>query len=529
MRPVSQADGVGDRGLLRRLTLSHADPRLQDATASLIAEIQDVPKDTLIGDHLRRSRQTRRAVTSTLVVLVLLLAASITTASIASTQHGRAVHNAANATLQHAHALSRQLAADALEVDPTDPLAARQLAVAAWSVSPTSQAGSVMTTLLSEQRKSGTMYAEPVAVNGVAFSPDGKLLASADNDGTVRLWNPATGQAVGVPIRATSAPAGNFKGGVEEVAFSPNGKLLASASADGTTRLWNPVTGHPVGSTLPTFTDTGQGRATGGGLAFSPDSKLLARGDGDGTVGLWNPLTGRRVGALFYATSAAYIVYAVAFSPNGRLLASASADGTVRLWNPLTGKPVGAPIRATSVQGGLSGGTAFSPDSRLLATADQDGTVRLWNPLTGRPAGTPIHVPGSVSGVAFSPNGGLLATADQDGTVRLWNPLTGKPVGAPLRATSARTGVLGVAFSPNGSLLASADNDGTVRLWNPVTGQPAGHTPTHRQHPGQCVSGDVCPRWQSAGQRRQRRHRAVVEPGHRPARRHPIPACQRPL
>jgi hypothetical protein len=405
---------------LSTVQLDSGKPKIPvNKVAAVAAPLRGKHLDELIGEHLRQHRRAMRLAEGAVAVMAVLTALAVTFSIIAIVASNNAIRERNDAIRQQTIALSRQVAADALEVDPTDPLTARQLALAAWRVFPTAQASSVLTTLLNEQQKSGTMYADLVAVNGVAFSPDGKRLASADDDGTVRLWDPVTGQAVGVPIRATSAPAGKFKGGVEEVAFSPNGQLLASASADGTTRLWNPVTGRPVGTTLPTFTDAGQGRATGGGLAFSPDSKLLARGDGDGTVGLWNPLTGRRVGALLYATSAAYIVYAVAFSPNGQLLASASADGTVRLWNPLTGRPVGAPIHATSVQGGLSGGVTFSPDGNLLATADHDGTVRMWNPLTGRPVGTPIHAPGSVSGIAFSPDGKLLATADDDGTVRL--------------------------------------------------------------------------------------------------------------
>ena len=133
-------------------------------------------------------------------------------------------------------------------------------------------------------------------MRAVAFSPGGKLLASADAAGTVRLWNPATGQPVGAPLQVT-----NTYNSVYGVAFSPDGKLLAIAGGDGTVQLWNPATGRPAGAPL----QTGSGPDGGVyGVAFSPDGKLLASGDGDGTVRLWNPATGQPVGAPLHATSA---------------------------------------------------------------------------------------------------------------------------------------------------------------------------------------------------------------------------------
>ncbi len=389
--------------------------------------------------------------------IALLMALVIGLASVAAfafLARQDAVHNAASARHQHAIALSRQLAAESLNIDPTDPVTARRLAVAAWAVFPTGQAASAITTLLAEQHQQGMLPADPSTVSAVAFSPSGTLLASADVDGTVRLWDPATGRAIGQPLRAT------VRYGVYGVAFSRDGRLLASGGADGTVRLWNPATGRPV-KTLHASARYGV-RA----VAFSRDGRLLASGGGDGTVRLWDPATGRPVKTLH--ASARYGVYGVAFSADG--------DGTVRLWNPATGQPTGAPIQATSVFNGVHA-VAFSPDGTLLASADGDGTVRLWHPATGRPAGAPLQIGsgpnGGVTAVAFSP-GGKLAIGGADGTVRLWDPATGQPAGGPLHATSAQNGVNAVAFSPGGTLLASADGDNTVRLWNPATGRPVG-------------------------------------------------------
>jgi WD40 repeat protein/transcriptional regulator with XRE-family HTH domain len=426
----------------------------------------------------RRATRRRRGVIAGLLALTVI---AVSAAGIAVRDAADASRQAANAARQHAIALSRQLATESLAADSGNPLTARRLAVAAWRVFPTGQAGSVLASLLMEQQQRGILPGDPAnsGVSAVAFSPDGKLLAAAYGDGYVRLWNPVTGQAVGTPLPADTGP----DGGVFSVAFSPDGKLLAAAEADGYVRLWNPVTGQAVGAPLPA--DTGP---VGGvnEVAFSPDGKLLAAVDGGGYVWLWNPATRQAVGAPFLAVANGG-VNGMTFSPDGKLLATADGDGTVRLWNPVTGQAVGAPLPADAGPDGGVNGAAFSPDGKLLASADTAGYVRLWNPVTGQAVGAPLPaVTGGVYGVAFSPDGKLLATAGADGTVRLWDPATRQASRAPLPAVTG--GVYGVAFSADGRLLASAGGDGTVRLWDPATRQPAGVLPAETG-PGSRVNG----------------------------------------
>ena len=495
---------------------------------------------------VRRAVRRRQAVIAGFLSLTLVAMAAVGVAvysmANADQQHTNADQQHADADQQRAIALSRQLAAASLAIDSSDPIAARQLAVASWRVFRTDQANSSIAALLAEQQQDGTLFGsssvEETFMGGVAFSPDGQLLASADGNGYVRLWNPITGRPVGARLPADPSSLDNY---VAAVAFSPDGKLLATADGNGYVRLWNPATGRPVGAPLPADPVRTQPIDSGvADVAFSPDGKLLATADGNGYVRLWNPATGKPVGAplpadptrnpnvkipgvgdvafspdgklLASADSNGYVrlwnpatgqpvrtalpvnintltgvVGKVAFSPNGALLATADGNGYVRLWNPATGRPIGAPLPANTSSSGAVTAVAFSPDAELLASADGNGYVRLWNPATGQPVGSPLpvasarnHIPADVADVAFSPDGKLLATADGNGYVRLWNPATGQPVGTPLPVDPVRIpqhvigGVTGVAFSPDGKLLATADDDGYVRLWNPATGQPVG-------------------------------------------------------
>src|SRR5271165_853046 len=234
----------------------------------------------------RRATRWRRSVIAGLLALTVI---AVSAAGVAVRDAANASRQAANASRQHAIALSRQLAAESLAAESANPLTARRLAVAAWRIFPTDQAGSVLARLLMEQQQGGILPGNPSngGVNTVAFSPDRHLLAAAYGDGYVRLWNPATGQAVGAPLPADTSPVG----GVNAVVFSPDGKLLATAGVDGTVRLWDSATHRAVGAPLLAGTSL---RGGGGvnGVAFSPDGKLLATADAAGYVRLWNPATG---------------------------------------------------------------------------------------------------------------------------------------------------------------------------------------------------------------------------------------------
>jgi WD40 repeat protein/tRNA A-37 threonylcarbamoyl transferase component Bud32 len=283
---------------------------------------------------------------------------------------------------------------------------------------------------------------------GVAFSPDGKRLASAAG-GDVKVWNAQTGKE----LRTFT-----LKDAVERIpVFSPDGKRVASCCDNDyrIVKVWDTQSGQEL---LAIRGNTSGVR----GMAFSPDGQHLAGGSLEGTLKVWDAQTGQELLTCKGHTAA---VNGVAFSPDGKHLASASNDNTGRLWNAQTGQEVWTFRGHTRFVNGV----AFSPDGKHLASASGDHLVKVWDVQTGQELLTIRGHSDWVRSVTFSPDGKHLASASADNTVKVWDAQTGQK---PLTLKAGTTPVAGVAFSPDGKRLASISTEpGGGKVWDAQTGQ----------------------------------------------------------
>jgi predicted NACHT family NTPase len=285
----------------------------------------------------------------------------------------------------------------------------------------------------------GTVFA-------VAFSPDGKLLATGGTDGVVRCWDVASGREI--------LTGKGHNSWVSSVAFSPDGKTLASSSSDRTVKLWNCHSGECF-QTLQGHSDMVRS------VAFSPDGKTLASGSDDRTVKLWDCRSGE---CLQTWQGHSDMVRSVAFSPDGKTLASGSNDLTVKLWDCHSGEC----LQTWQGHSNWVRSVAFSPDGKTLASSSDERTVKLWDCHSGECLQTWQGDSNWVLSVTFSPDGNTLASGGSDSTVKLWDCRSGDC----LQTWQGHSNwVRSVAFSPDGQSLASSSNDRTVKLWDYRNGE----------------------------------------------------------
>ena len=302
-------------------------------------------------------------------------------------------------------------------------------------------------------------------INSVAFSPDGKTIASGGSDETIKLWSVETG----LELRTLT---GNSKkevsvGWVNSVEFSPDGAMLATAGEDNAIKLWNVDSGQ-VMKMLAAHTDSVRS------IAFSPNGKFLISGSDDGTTKLWNIETGREIKTFTGLPNDK--VASVAFSPDGILIAATigNREEKINLWSAETGQL----MRTIDLKFAIVNSIAFSPDGKTIAAGGENNFITLWNIESGQET-TRIKKSGNINNdiisIAFSPDGKMLALGygktisfgNNNDTVKLFDAENGqelKPLAGQLNILRSLT------FSPDGRIIAAGSNK-TVTLWNAETGQ----------------------------------------------------------
>jgi WD40 repeat protein len=297
-------------------------------------------------------------------------------------------------------------------------------------------------------------------INKVVYSPDGKRLATASRDRTVKVWDSASGKEV---LTLKGHP-----GNVKSVVFTPDGKKLVSSSGKwhkekkqwlGEIRIWDAGSGKEL-QTLNGHADEIEC------LAISPDGKWLASAGKDRTVILWDLASGKEAHTL---KGHGGEIEGVAFSPDSKRLASTSSvmetkdkktfteAGELKIWEAASGKELTTLKGATRALSSV----AYDRDGRYLAAGSYDGTIHLWDTTTGK-EGPTLKAGEGVLTIAYSPDGQHLAGGGWDRGVKVWEGNSGKEQ-ATFKGHS--NSVSSVAFNPSGGHLASASLDQTVRIW----------------------------------------------------------------
>ena len=283
------------------------------------------------------------------------------------------------------------------------------------------------------------------AALSVAFSPDGKFLATGHKNGEVRLWEVADPKQIAIYRGHSNS--------VWSVAISPDGKILASGSDDHTIKLWDIHSGDCL--------RTLQGHSNSvWSVAINPDGNMLASGSDDHTIKLWDIHNGHCLQTLSGHSNS---VWSVAISPDGKTLVSGSADNTIKLWDLHSGDC----LQTLSGHSNWVSSVAISPDGKILASGSDDNTIKLWDLRSGDCLQTLLEHGNSVLSVAISPDGKTLASGTAEKTIKIWDFRSGQCLQTlPGHSHWVRS----VAFSPQGNILASGSEDQTIKLWDTRSG-----------------------------------------------------------
>jgi WD40 repeat protein len=349
-------------------------------------------------------------------------------------------NRADRATMQR---LSKTIARQALGTVDTDPDYSLLLALAAYEeFAPTALAARALTAALVASRVRVVLDGHNDWVLGVAWSPDGRRLATASNDCTARIWDARNGSECAV--------LHGHEDWVRGLTWSPDGRRLGTASMDRTARIWDADTGRELAMLC------GHDDAVWD-VAWSPEGQRLATVSRDCTTRIWDADSGSELAVLRGHNDD---VWGVAWSPDGLRIASGSRDRTARIWD------VNSHRALTVLRGHTDGGVrgvVWSPDHARLATASDDHTARIWDTNNGNELAVLRGHADEVRGVAWSPDGRRLATASVDRTARIWDTATG---GELVTLRGHNGSVRGVAWSPDGHLLATTSTDRTARTWD---------------------------------------------------------------
>ena len=434
------------------------------------------------------ARQLRTLVAG--LAAFLLVAAGLAALALGNADQAR--NDRQQAVTARVLGLSRQLAAQAVTRINGQYDLALLLALEARRTNNTVEARDALLRTLQATPSglSAFLRGHTLAVNALALSPNGTILASGGVDGTIHFWDLAHRRPLGAPLT-------NGSGMIGKIVFSPDGATVAGAISDGAIRLWDVRSRRAVGTPL----QPGPYAALIS-IAFSPDGRMLAVGSTDNTIRLFDAVIRRGIlrpialiQAHRYSPNAIGTpgIDSLAWSPSGQALASGSIDGVIELWDTRhPGRHLGAPTLTGLLRGhtGTVFSLAFSPDGATLTSADDDHMVRVWDVVRQRPLGPPLRGHTDwVEAVAFNNRGSVLASGSLDGTIRLWDVRDRRPLGPPL---VSRTGeVFGVVFSPNGATLAAGTSDGTIALWD--VGHPGPPAAIRSPHLGYLSTMSVSP------------------------------------